>query len=79
MTDDDARRRIDIFHRATTDWVLEGSREVRRRWHNQKYFTWVEQQGKTTQELDAQLSQGWWLAQASKANEIDEMLLAARS
>ena len=30
---------------ATGSW--RARREVRRRWHNQKYFTWVEQQGKT--------------------------------
>jgi large subunit ribosomal protein L29 len=40
-----------VFHRATSDWVLEGTREVCTRWHNQKYFTWVEQQGKTVDEL----------------------------
>lgn len=28
--------------------------------HNLKYFTWVEQQGKTSEELDAQWNPGYW-------------------
>jgi hypothetical protein len=36
MTPADAQRRIEVFHGAKLDWILEGSREVRRRWHNQK-------------------------------------------
>ena len=34
--------------------VLELSHCDRKRLHNLKYFTWVEQQGKTVGELDAQ-------------------------
>jgi cysteine synthase len=30
--------------------------------HNLKYFTWVEQQGKTTEELNAQWDPGYWQA-----------------
>ena len=36
------------------DHVLELSYWDRKRLHNLKYFTWVEQQGKTVEELDAQ-------------------------
>jgi cysteine synthase A len=39
---------------AGTDHVLELGYADRRRLHNLKYFTWVEQQGKTVEELDAQ-------------------------
>jgi hypothetical protein len=39
---------------AATDWVQELGYRDRRRLHNLKYFTWVEQQGKTVEELDAQ-------------------------
>jgi cysteine synthase len=37
-----------------TDWLLELSYRDKRRMHNLKYFTWVEQQGKSVEELDAQ-------------------------
>jgi len=39
---------------AAMDHVLELSYWDRKRLHNLKYFTWVEQQGKTVEELDAQ-------------------------
>ena len=39
---------------AAIDHVLELSYWDRKRLHNLKYFTWVEQQGKTVEELDAQ-------------------------
>jgi cysteine synthase len=38
----------------TTDWILEMSYWDKKRIHNLKYFTWIEQQGKTIEELDAQ-------------------------
>ena len=44
----------------STDNMLELRHPDRRRVHNLKYYTWVEQQGKTVEELDAQLSQEWW-------------------
>ena len=39
---------------AGTDHVLELSYRDRKRMHNLKYFTWVEQLGKPVEELDAQ-------------------------
>lgn len=67
-----------VFHAATTDWVLDGTREARERWHNLKYYTWVEQQGKTVQELDAQRDPAWWVAHQQRVAEIDERLGALR-
>ncbi|MBL8133883.1 MAG: pyridoxal-phosphate dependent enzyme [Anaerolineae bacterium] len=67
-----------VFHAATTDWVSPGTRESRERWHNLKYYTWVEQQGKTVQELDAQRDPEWWLGHQAKVQEIDARLKAAR-
>jgi cysteine synthase len=78
MTADVARRRLAIFRGQKGDYVLEGTREVRRRWHNQKYFTWVEQQGRTVAELRAQEDPEFWLAQQAKAAEVDRRLLALR-
>src|SRR5579859_1339826 len=67
-----------IFHAATTDWVQPGTRENRVRWHNLKYYTWVEQQGKTVEELDAQRDPQWWIAHQARVADIDARLLAAR-
>ena len=67
-----------VYHRAATDWIMEGSREARERWHNLKYYTWVEQQGKTVAELDAQRDPEWWLGHQARVAEIDKRLLAQR-
>jgi cysteine synthase len=78
MTREEAVRRLDIFRNAKLDWVLEGTREVRTRWHNQKYFTWVEQQGKPEAELRAQAHPEYWLGQQAKVAEIDRRQREAR-
>jgi cysteine synthase A len=67
-----------VFHAAATDWVQLGTLESRARWHNLKYYTWVEQQGKTVEELDAQKNPEWWLKHQARVAEIDARLLAAR-
>ena len=58
--------------------IHEGTTDTRRQWHNLKYYTWVEQQGKTVEELDAQLSQEWWIKHQQMVGEIDAKLKAAR-
>ena len=45
---------------ATTDHFRELRYPERRAIHNLKYFTWVEQQGRTVEELDALWSPGYW-------------------
>ena len=67
-----------ILHNQKTDWYLDGTPEVRRRWHNLKYYTWVEQQGKTVDELNAQLNPEWWLAHQARVADIDQKILALR-
>lgn len=67
-----------IFYGQKTDWIHEGTTEMRRQWHNLKYYTWVEQQGKTVEELNAQLDAEWWLAEQAKVADIDRRILAAR-
>ncbi|MFQ3536458.1 MAG: pyridoxal-phosphate dependent enzyme [Aggregatilineales bacterium] len=67
------------FRAATTDWVQLGTREARARWHNLKYYTWVEQQGKTVEALDAQRDPEWWLRHQALVSEIDAKMLAARA
>ncbi|MCY4145118.1 MAG: pyridoxal-phosphate dependent enzyme [Chloroflexi bacterium] len=67
-----------VFRRAGGDWIMEGTRAARERWHNLKYYTWVEQQGKTVAELDAQRDPDWWRAHQAAVDEIDRRLLAQR-
>ena len=67
-----------IFHGQKLDWIAEGTRENRERWHNLKYFTWVEQQGKNVEELDAQRSDSWWRDEAAVAENADRRLREAR-
>jgi cysteine synthase len=67
-----------VFHGQKLDWITEGTRESRERWHNLKYFTWVEQQGKTVKELDAQRSESWWSDQAALAEDVERRLREAR-
>lgn len=78
QTDAVASQRLSALHDVGTDWTLEGTQTVRRRWHNQKYFTWVEQQGKSVDELNALLDQEYWSIQAARAAEYDAMILERR-
>jgi cysteine synthase A len=78
MDEAEATARAHIFCDQKLDWIREGTRDTRRQWHNLKYYTWVEQQGKTVEELDAQLSQEWWIKHQQMVGEIDAKLKAAR-
>jgi len=60
---------------ASMDHVLELSYWDRRRLHNLKYFTWVEQQGKTVEELDAQwYDDTYWSSRLGAWREWDEQI-----
>ncbi len=67
-----------IFAAAGLDWCQEGTQLDRARWHNLKYYTWVEQQGKTVAELDAQKDPAWWQGIQARIPEIDERNLTQR-
>jgi len=57
------------------DNVLELTYPERKRVHNLKYYTWVEQQGKTVQELNAQWSDPeYWKEIQGQAPRIDELI-----
>ncbi|HYV47580.1 MAG TPA: pyridoxal-phosphate dependent enzyme [Myxococcaceae bacterium] len=74
-----ALRRLErVFRGARTDYILDGTREVRRRWHNQKYFTWVEQQGKTVDQLRAQESPEHWLGEQQQVAALDKKIRELR-
>jgi cysteine synthase A len=67
-----------IFHGATTDWIKDGTPDQRRHWHNLKYYTWVEQQGKTVEELDAQKDPQWWIDHQELIPEMDARIKEMR-
>ena len=67
-----------VFHGVRTDWVLPGTPDNRARWHNLKYYTWVEQQGKSVAELDAQRDPQWWVDHQARISELDSQLIAGR-
>ncbi len=78
MDGERARRRLEVFRARDSAWRLEGTPENRRRWHNQKYFTWVEQQGKAVEELRAQEDPAWWVSHQERAREIDARIRERR-
>jgi cysteine synthase len=57
-----------------TDHLLELDESGRRRIHNLKYFTWVEQQGKTVDELNAQWDPAYWEAVQAQVGDIDRLI-----
>jgi len=73
-----AQRMASTFHGQKLDYISEGTQETRERWHNLKYYTWVEQQGKSVEELDAQRDQAWWEAHQQMVSEIDEQIVSFR-
>ena len=59
----------------TTDNLLELRYTDRRRIHHLKYFTWVEQQGRTYDEIQAQwFDQDYWVRIRSQIEDIDELI-----
>ena len=58
-----------------TDNFLELSYVDKKRIHNLKYFTWVEQQGKDVEELDAQwYDDSYWEERFSIVGEWDKLI-----
>jgi cysteine synthase A len=59
----------------STDHLIELSYNDRRRIHNLKYFTWVEQQGKTYEEILAQwYERDYWTEVQSQVSRIDDLI-----
>ncbi|MGN8889141.1 pyridoxal-phosphate dependent enzyme [Dysosmobacter sp. HCP28S3_G4] len=59
-----------------TDSMLELTYQDRKRVHNLKYYTWVEQQGKTSEELNALWydTEGTWDAVHAQAKDLDALI-----
>jgi cysteine synthase len=59
----------------STDNMLELRYADRRRVHNLKYYTWVEQQGKTYEEIQAMWNErDYWTSVQKQADEIDALI-----
>ncbi len=79
MDEREAAARVEwIIQGQKLDWIKEGTRANRTQWHNLKYYTWVEQQGRSIEELDAQKSPAWWEEHQAMVQEIDRKLLEYR-
>ncbi len=63
-----------IFLGQELSGIFEEDKWTKERWHNLKYYTWVEQQGKTVEELNAQKSQKYWEEKQKEVQEIDKLL-----
>lgn len=56
-------------------YIVELTYWDKRRLHNLKYFTWVEQQGKTVEELDRQwYDESYWKEKYIEYKEIDKLI-----
>ncbi len=65
------------LHGETTDALEELSYEDRKRIHNLKYYTWVEQQGKSYEEIQAQwYDPNYWTEIQGQAGAVDELINA---
>jgi cysteine synthase len=59
----------------TTDYVEELTYPARKRVHNLKYYTWVEQQGKTYEEImDQWHKKDYWTGVHGQVDEIDALI-----
>ncbi|BAJ62499.1 pyridoxal-phosphate dependent enzyme [Anaerolinea thermophila] len=65
------------LHGVRTDALIELSYAERKRIHNLKYYTWVEQQGKTYEEIQAQwYDPNYWTDIQRQVGEIDAKIEA---
>lgn len=64
------------LHGQSIDNMLELTYQERRRIHNLKYYTWVEQQGKSHEELQNQWYQNnYWTDIQKQSDQIDELII----
>lgn len=62
------------LHGENTANMLELRYPDRKRIHNLKYYTWVEQQGRTFEELNAQWDESYWTSIQGMSGQIDELI-----
>ncbi|PWM46315.1 MAG: pyridoxal-5-phosphate-dependent protein subunit beta [Clostridia bacterium] len=70
-----ARDFSEHLHGIRTDNMAELTYADRKRVHNLKYYTWVEQQGKTVEELNAQwYDRDYWTGIHEQAKDLDKLI-----
>lgn len=80
MDEAEAARRLEtIFHRQGTEYIREGTPHAHDCWANLKYFTWVEQQGRSVDELRRQRDGAYWVEQQARVPEIDRRIRERRA
>ncbi len=73
---DAARDYAAVIEGQKTDWFKEWGYRDRKAAHNLKYFTWVEQQGKSVEELNDQWDPAYWEEAFAGGLEAFERLIA---
>lgn len=58
-----------------TEYLMELTYRDKKRMHNLKYFTWIEQQGKEVEDLDAQwYDENWWTDRLHVTKKWDKLI-----
>ena len=72
----EAKARLErIFIHQEPSMIFEGGKNNRERWHNLKYFTWIEQQQRELSELNAQWNdEEYWNSTRSLTGKIDSLI-----
>jgi hypothetical protein len=72
----DAVRDYELLCSITTDWMQELGHYDRKRIHNLKYYTWIEQQGREVEELNDQWYDydRYWGGIHGQVQEIDSLI-----
>ena len=72
----DAQRDLQLARSLSIDYVKELTYYDRKKIHNLKYFTWVEQQGRDVQELNDQwyAHDNYWQGTFNQVEKIDELI-----
>ena len=75
-TEAQAQRDLELIGSITMDHTKELSYYDRKAIHNLKYYTWIEQQGRNIQELDAQWHDhdNYWYSMFDQVAAIDELI-----
>jgi cysteine synthase len=80
MDESEASRCLEeIFHKAGTDWIRDGDKLAKDSWANLKYYTWVEQQGKSVEELKEQRSAEYWQRHQHLISKVNSLIAELRS
>jgi cysteine synthase A len=74
--DSQAQRDLELLHSVTIDWMQELGYYDRKRIHNLKYYTWIEQQGRDIAELNAQWydHETYWGGTFDQVTEIEALI-----